>query len=245
MKKLLIILALVMVLGISGCKTASPEPSPTLEETQQTLDDLENIECLVGLNGALSCHIVETEETASNGLLSVNASDDLDKTKLPSYMLDVNGDYVTTDSIGEQFKLKYFDSETQHVYDEYHKLRGETMLKFVFEDVDLDANEVFAKIVLLINELEYYEYYFLSSTHVVIEVAWIDTNGYGHKVIVESSSDNLLSDAIVITPQAIFDGDMELYYLLNDVSIDESIINQLYYDYTTNDTYIGFILDYK
>jgi hypothetical protein len=74
MKKLLLVLFSILVIGLGGCVAPAP---PT------NIDDLnENLECLVGLNGQLSCYEIEVDNN-----FTVKASGDLDKTSLPSYML--------------------------------------------------------------------------------------------------------------------------------------------------------------
>lgn len=236
MKKLLLVLFSILVIGLGGCVAPANTDTVTIEDLN------ENLECLVGLNGQLSCYEIDDDND-----FTVKASGDLDKTKLPSYMLEcveLYCEYVSVDDLGIKLKEKYFLSTESHIYDDYHKSQGETLFKFVLEG-EYNENDIFAKISILLFELQYYDYYFLSSTHVVIQVYWTEDNGQAHRIIVESSSDNLLSEAITITPMAVYDGDLELYYDLMNLVIDMDEVYAYYNVYVTEETFIGYVLDYK
>lgn len=234
MKKLLsIAIALLLVFSIGACNSV-----PDVEQ------DLTYENCVVGLNGRISCWEVEEDDVSFSLLQQVNAKDEFDKDSYPDYMNDELGNYVTLNSIGDLFKAKYFDGELPHEYDD-HFVLGYTQFKFIMYDKAYSPDDIFSRIVLMLNELANYEYYILSSTHVVINVYWTDIHNEAHRIIISTMSGNLLGDGIILTCDSIYDGLFEMSYNAGEDNINILDVNIYYEDNVNSKLFDVFVLDFK
>lgn len=241
MKKLVGVLVVVLTLTISlvGC-TSTPQDIKNLSKSEvlEIVDEYCEIDYLTQ-----DIYCDSTGVTDASVLQVINAFEDV--TVYPSYMLDENDEYVTVDQIGLLLKAKYFINEDVNAEDDYYKKDGKTLFKFDLGVDDLASNDLFAKAVLILNEIENYDYYYLSSTDVVIDIVWMDTNYYAHRVTLTTSKDNLLSDTLIITPEGFFTNYLEMEYDTMDCTVTQPEVLAYYYAYTTNETYGGYVLNYE
>lgn len=241
MKKLLGATLFILILSMTlvGCGTTT---------APQELNELSKAEVLATVEeyceiDYLTQDIICDSEgvTDARVLAVINAFDDT--SQYPSYMFDEHNEYVTIDDLGALLKVKYFETTFVDERDDYYKKSGETVFKIVMQQGFYTQDDMFAKAVLMLNELENYDYYYLSSSDVVIEVYWLEPTGYGRGFEIRTSKDNLLSDTLLITPEGFFTNYLEMEYDTMDVEIDETLVNTWYNEY--KDDYIGYVLNYQ
>ena len=238
MKKLFGVILLVTVLSISLVGCQSPTNLNTGLTEKEILESVEKYCKTDIISQELVCDTSEVKDTRVLAVLSAYE----DTTQYPSYMLDSEGNYVSMEQLGKLVKTKYFQLGNQE-YDKYYKEEGVTYLQFVDNDfVDYDQNQIFAKLVLILEELSDYKYYILNN-EVLVRFFWHSTDGYTKSVQLKTASENLLSDTLVISPDSFFTGYLEMKYKLDSVLIDEEIITLIYDDYVTNGTFNGYVLN--
>ena len=234
MKKLNGILLLVIVLSISlmGCNSTSKD----LTE-KEILESVEKYCKTDIISQELVC---DTSEVKDERVLAVLSAYE-DTTVYPSYMLDSDGNYVSMEDLGGLLKDKYFGSSVNQ-YDIFTKKGGVTTMRFVADyGTEHNQNEIFAKLVLILEELSNYNYYILNND-VVIKFLWTDSQGYERLIELTTSSENLLSDTLEISPDSFFTGYLEMSYRTLQLELTQENIIALYDNYVANGTYDGYVL---
>ena len=238
MKKLYGVLALVIILSMSLVGCQSPTDSTSLTE-KEVLEAVEKYCKTDIISQELVCDTSEITDVRVFTALQAYE----DTTEYPSYMLDDEGNYVTMEALGLLLKDKYFGIGKME-YDEFYKSEGVTMFQFSnSEAYDYNPNELYAKLVLILQEISSYNYYILNN-EVVVKIVWNTTDGYTKIFELKTSSENLLSDTLTISPDSFFTGYLEMKYKDNgSVIVVEENITALYDSYVENGTYDGYVLN--
>ena len=100
-------------------------------------------------------------------LTVIQLKDTLDKTKAPEYILNINEEYVSFNHLGQLLKLKYFGLEVDE--NDLYLVGFQAKLRMVISDEDMTNEEVLARTILLIEELQNYKFYIISDhrTHYI------------------------------------------------------------------------------
>ena len=247
MKKILIlILGFIMVLSLASCV-----PTQGLNEYRSDLEDLEirvaemeyildNLGILTGLNGQQSYYIVPQEEQTASIFQNVSAMEemvsDLDKSKLPPYLFDLEGNPVSFNDVGELLLAKYYGS---NAYDEtYYRVGFQTKIRMTITDENMTIDQFMARTILMVEELGLYQYWLLGGSELYLQITFNDTN---FEIFIYMPS--LLSEAFNLTPSDYYNQywEIETKNLIFDLEQ-----TQIYYDeFILNETFIGYVLDYK
>lgn len=239
MKKLYGIVLLLTVLSISlvGCK--SPTELNTGLTEKEILESVEKYCKTDIISQELVCDTSEVKDTRVLAVLSAYE----DTTQYPSYMLDYEGNYVSMLDLGELLKMKYFELGVNQ-YDIFSKRNGSTFIRISNVIMtDYNENDLFVKLFLMMEELSNYNYYILNND-VTIMFVWYDTAGIQRSIELTTSSENLLSDTLYITPDGFFTGYLEMSYDSLNVTISQLEVNSIYETYKTDSTYSGYVLNY-
>lgn len=224
---------LVAIMGIGLGLALSPS-QPSIEN---------EVECDYGKN-YLEYNCQEVLEQPS---YVVNAKEKLDTNKYPSYMIDAEGYYLQFDELGRLFKEKYFGVIEEHQYDNYVFLDlsnpNITKFKFVLEG-NYNADDIYAKAVLLLNEFRNYEFYYVSNGVIIIEVYWIE-NGLTKEVRLGVSTATLLNQDFTLGVATFFDNEFGSIVEVENCQVNQELAQNKYDQYVTEQTYIGYVLDYK
>lgn len=230
----LIAFILVAILGIGIGLSINPS-NPNVEEEYN---------CVVGKNYQEHC----VKVIVDNQTNLVNAKDKLDVTKYPSYIIDEEGYFLQFDVLGQRFKEKYFGVLEEHVYDDYYFVDfikdNVTSFKFVLEG-DYNPNDIYARMIILIQEFENYGYYYVSNGLIQVEVVWFDSLNLVHKIKIGTTTSSLLDVDFSVDYNTFIDGDLGSLIRLEAVTINIVEVETFYNDYITNLTYDGYVLDYK
>ena len=249
MKKILILLVMLFTITLIGCGEEPYNYTPDIQDLQNQINEqqtqidlmqdayselyedydemyqiLEDIGVIEGLNGqrayylptALSLELLGTE---------------LDKDKAPDYVLDINGDYISFETVADLLVEKYFGNLV--TVDE--AVVG-FQLKMVLSHGDITANEFMARLIFMINELSLYDFYIIGSSEIYIQTV------YGGTSYIKIPMQTLRSDFITLTPEVIYSGTYEIQ--LFQMAFNKVTVQTLYDDFVLNETFTGYVLDY-
>jgi len=251
MKKLLIgLISLMLVLGIAGCNSPAPDVElenrvtgletqvdlleTQVEELEQILIDLEIIE---GLNGQREYYLPRQESTMFN-VTSVSAGDvellgdELDKVSAPSYVLDVDENYIPFYNVMELLIDKYFNEDVT-----LHSASIGSQVSAVVLTDDVNINDYFARLFLMIEELSNYDFYIIGGSELYIQ-SQIEGMTY---IIIPIQT--LRSSFITMTADVFIEGTYEISSYRLDY--DNETVKRLYEQYVIDETFTGYVLDYK
>ena len=100
-----------------------------------------------------------------------------------------------------------------------------------------------ARTIMLIEELRNYNFYLMSANDLFIEVFRDDTM-YIQYFSIYITTTVLMSDAFTITPDGVLANDYEME-LFSYEPIDYWEVMAFYDDYVLNNTFDGYVLDFK
>jgi len=188
---------------------------------------LDNITVTTGLNGQVSVYENDYESVVSNysGIAKMVASiefmkDTFDKSKAPSYIVDVNGDYISFEQLSLMLKAKYFSDEINS--GDLYQMGSMSYMQILFTGEN-DINDLFAKAVLMIEELRTYPFYIISSSEIQVLIS----NG-NNMLRIKIPLVTMLNDYFEITLEGIYSGDYEMKV---DLATIDLAVAQSYYDY--------------
>lgn len=208
------------------------------EELQAINDRLDNITVTTGLNGQKS--IYENQVAQYSGIARLIAQvefmkETFDSIKAPSYIVDANGDYISFKDLGVMLKQKYFGAEYNE--QDIYMMGSKAYMQMVFEGEN-DVDDLFARIVLLVEEIRNYPFYILSSSELVIFIA----NG-NNNIKLTIPLVTMLNDYFEISLEGIHANDYEMILTGSQTNL---AVAQSFYDYhVSKGTYDGFVLDWK
>ena len=216
-----------------------------IETMQERLD---NLKFTKGLNEQISVYenTKSALQTMSNTLTKiVNENANFNDLTAPAYIMDVDDNYISMDDLGKMLKLKYFGDDTIHDEDMYY-MNGKSYMRFMIEDGMTDE-ELFARVILLIDEFRNYEFYALSCPELVISVYRFQNGDYS-KIEISIHLTVVINDYFTITPIVILNEEFETRLTFNSISNIELIESDIttHYDYfVDNNTFTGFVLNYN
>ena len=256
MKKLLLFLVtLTLVLALGACKSASSDTNDyalksdveLLEDDIQALQErIDNLVVVNGINGTVSVYENQKNiDTLNNALIVLSSDltmltkkDTFDKDKnAPDYIKDEVGGYVSFYELGRKLQSKYFNEVGVSQYDIYD-MGSKAYLQFELTG-QYEANDLFARIVLMIDEIRNYDFYVMSSNELEIYIMWEN-----YRMSVNIPNTVILNSFFEITLDGIYSGDYEMELWTHNTGVTNSTAQTFYDDYVTNETYSGFVLNY-
>ena len=248
MKKLLsILITLMLVLIIAGCNSPAPNTviDTTLEDRVTVLEEqvaeleqvLVDIEIIEGLNGQREYYLPKTESTLLN-FTSVSAGtielmgDELDKASAPSYVLDVDENYIPFYDVMELLVAKYFTDDVS-----LHTASIGFQIKAVILTENINKEDYVARLILMIDELSNYDFYIIGGSELYIQ-SQIDGMTY-----ITIPVQTLRSSFITMTADVMIEGTYEITSY--GLEYDGVQVKALYDGYVTAETFAGYVLDYK
>lgn len=257
MKKLLFIIIALLTFAFIGCDQATAEQTTQYDysqdidlleaQLQSQIDQIEaqivelqalidNITAIEGLNGRVSYYINQVQ-TLSETLSELKTEKDyLDKSKLPDYLFDINGEFVNEHDLQSLLGSKYLG-----IYDIVNDdaiVGFQFKLKYIINSPIADIDEFVARVIMLVNELRLYDFYIIGSSEIYLS---FDIEGIGtvyFKFLVQT----LLTDTLPVVPDVVCNEWLftQLYGLSPNV---DNV--QAYYDaYVLNGTFDGYVLNY-
>ena len=200
---------------------------------------LDNIIAIEGLNGQTVYYYQDQITTLSDTVMLLK--DTLDKTKVPSYMVDPDTqEYVSLNELAQRLKLKYYGAEEHR--DDKTEMGTRTDIKYYFVS-NMPLYEVFARTVLLIEEIRNYDFYIIGSTELLIRVYVYDELGFPKQLQIQIPMQVMLNDAFTINLDGIYSQDYEMR--LTGDGFTQSLAQQTYDEFILNGTFDGYVLDFK
>ena len=254
MKKILILLVMIFTFSLVSCGETTTQYDYAIDidnletDIQNQIDALElqleilqerldNLTVIEGLNGQRSYYenqMAELSETI------IELSTKFDKDKMPTYTIDENGDYVSFDDLAILLKQKYFGVSSSANDNYMMTYQARMVYKFTTE---LDANDIYARLVLLIEELRHYEFYIISCSYINVTVLASDINGQPIEQYINIPLVIMLNEAFTVDIETIYNGSFEIEYEHYN-TVDLLTAQALYDDYVLNETFTGYVLDY-
>ena len=252
MKKiLLVILTLTLVFGLGACNNAPTEDYATKSELElleieiEALQErIDNLVVVRGLNGQVIIYENQSlydELEASLVTLSVEymvVKDTFDKAKdAPDYIKNDAGGYISFEDLGGLLQAKYFGENTLSAYDKF-TMGSKAFMQFELSGVQ-DTNDIFAKTIILIEEIRNYSFYVLSCSE--LEISLIYDNSVLTIIIPLVV---VINDYFEITLNGIYDGDYEMRIEMYQTTIDEELSQAFYNGYILDELFNGYVLNY-
>ena len=250
MKKLLaIIISLVLVIGLVGCKSPTDTTDlenrldlleASVEEQQNKIDVLEDfyrsVVPTVGLNGQVDYYY---NNQSYLSLTSFNLMTDekkekdyLDATKFPDYIWDLNEDYISVDDLVNKLTMKYFGLESEGLTGFQFKIKMDS------SDLDITNEEFIVRACMMIMELSEYDFYTIDTTQLYFEFI----AGGSQYMTVRMSL--LINDNYVLHPAIFWSGLMDT--TIEGITYDVSLLEAMYDQYILDETFSGYVLpNYK
>ena len=262
MKKLILVLTIFSVMLLGACASSdSPdleEDTITMEELELRLEALEedyiasqeqidlleerfnNLVVTTGLNGQIDYYENSTNNEDEEIFLSLSTytyltkeDEIIDVSKFPSYIWDINGDYITIDDLTKLLVNKYFPGT-----DAIGTIGIQFKITFTLADYDMTNDEFIARLSMLVIELSEYDYYTIDSPQLYVYAQFnLQTIEF------KSRMSLLVTDKYNLTP-------IIFYEQLLDVSIsgleyDSALVTQYCDEFILNDTFINYVLNYN
>ena len=264
MKKVLVLLVMLFTISLVACDNDTTTVLTTNEyevlqnevnslesEIQAQIDALElqiallqeridNLVSVEGLNGQTIWYESQIQ-MLSETIDTLESS--FDDTKAPSYMVDENGDYIELEDLAYMLKEKYYN-KYRHGSDVF-KMGDQLYLRYHFTS-DMTQDEVFARTVLLIEEMQNYEFYVLSCTELVIHIYNYDDNSEDHQIKIYIPLTVLINDMFDLTLESIYNEQYEATVELSPNTILDYETTLTFYDsFVDSGVFSGYVLDFE
>lgn len=197
---------------------------------------LESIGVIEGLNGQVEYYTNITGLTYLSYVeLTDTEKDFMDKSKLPDYLFDINGEFVDQDDLALLLKTKYYGEE-QHASDELQFVSNGVMLLWL--ETTMSNEEFMARTVLMIEELRNYDFYIIGNEDILFRI-FHNAECIDIKIKVQT----MRTDGIILSPQVIYD---EMFFVtISGIEYDNELVQFIYDQYVLEETFSGYVLDYK
>ena len=246
MKKILLLIIAIFSFALVGCgETATTDNSIAnlelrIADIESQLDELqitiEHITVTEGLNGQVDYYVNKVNELSVVLLELKTEKDYMDKSKLPEYLFDTEGEFVDEIELKELLGAKYFGYPVHQ--EDTATIGFQFKFRYVINDSEIDLDDFLAKAVLLTNELSNYSYYIIGSSEIYLEFI-INNNTYYLKYLVQT----LLEDSLVMCPEIVIEE--WLFTSCYGFNADLESVNTYYDSYLLNETFTGYVLDYN
>ena len=250
MKKLyMIMISLVLMIGLGAC-TPSQDTSELdeltnrielvendLELQQDKIDVLEefyrNVVPSVGLNGQTDYYYNQENylSLASFDLLT-SEKDYLDKTKFPDYIWNIEGEYVDVNELAKLLVEKYLG-----LTEDVSGFTGTTFTIKLDNDTEFTNEDFMVRVCMMIMELAEYDFYTIDSSQFYIEFV----GGASEYMIGRTSL--LVSDNYNLHPAIFWSGLLDTQ--VEGITYDVLLLDDIYDTFIENETFSGYVLDYK
>ncbi len=198
-----------------------------------------NIGVIEGLNGQREYYIIPQNDYVDNTVWQgVNASEyetlgsELDKSKAPAYILDVDDNYIPFEDVAQLLVDKYFEDRIEIL-----EASVGSQVKLRIDRLNMTQSEYMARMILLIEELSNYDWYIIGASTLYIQT---DFNG---TTWIKAPMQTLRSDFVTITPEVIYSGwyEIDVY----GMSYIPSMVQSTYDGLVLSELFNGFVLDFE
>lgn len=251
MKKLLLTLTLIVVMTLGGCVTAPPtdyskdfkdlEDKITLLESELVELELVQENMQSYLNRMVWVGYLLDEETeldAMQGMymsldgfeaLSDTEKDLVDVTKFPSYIWDLNGDYVDLDTMCSLLTMKYLGM--------YSDCQGTFQLRIKLDNTgEFTSEEYIVRLSMMLIELSEYDFYTIDYPQIQVELI----AGGTKRLELQSSLFNTPKYENALHPSIIWDEMFEIEVI--GFPYDETQLDAIYQLFIDEATFEGYVL---
>ena len=196
-------------------------------------DRFDNLVVTTGLNGQTDYYENNEGLYMAEFIPLAKESDYVDLSKFPDYIWDINGDYISIDDLGKLLVAKYFDGLVANANTGF-----QFRIDFTLYNSPMSNEEFIARLSMLVIELSYYDYYTIDSSQLYF---YLYFNQY--TVQLKSRMSLLVTDKYTLDPAIFY---LELLDVdIEGISYDEVIVQQFCDDFILNETFTGYVLDYK
>lgn len=246
MKKLLLLVStLVLIIGLGACNSA-PDTIDYVTRDEMELEInqlwaiLEDIGVIEGLNGQREYYIQDNKVPTGVLFTKVSAFEietlgiELDKTKAPSYILDLDGNYVPFEDLAQLLLQKYYGVGLGQGFARINfQARIQTDITS-----ELTIDEFVARTILMFEEIRQYDWYIIGSSEFYMYLTF-----NGATVEVSIPIQTMRADWLTMTPEVIYNSWYEIS--IKHISYNNTQVQAFYDEYVTNGTFNGYVLDYK
>lgn len=238
MKKLLLVLTFLLTLSLGACNNApedfvSQEEYNLLEERVLALEEeLGSLVVTRGLNGQVDYYVNGEQYflSLSSFEMMVTEKDYLDKTKFPSYIFDLDGEYIDVNELGNLLSQKYLGIDSTTTIGFQYKIKLE-------QPENMSTSEYMARICMMIVELSEYDFYTIDSPELYIEFV------AGGSQYMKVRMSLLVTDKYILHP-AIFWNELMDTRLVG-ISVPPVVVEEFYDNFIIEETFTGYVLDYN
>ncbi|NOQ50463.1 MAG: hypothetical protein GQ557_02200 [Mycoplasmataceae bacterium] len=242
MKKTIIslIVIMIMVVFVGACSPTDTPDYVTQEELNEVQAQLNEVQSYLDRMVWVGYMLPETDIDLNNeevfyvsrlGLeyLVSTESDLIDWSKFPDYILDLNGDYISVDDLGNMLTQKYFGIDSTTIAGFQYKMT-------IIKPIDMSQDDFVIRLSMMIIELSYYDFYTLgipelyivlnegASSHIKIRMSILNTDKYDGSLV----------------PAMFYGGLMDAQIM--GLSFNAENVELLYAQYILDETYFGFVL---
>lgn len=204
---------------------------------------LDNITVVTGLNGQISIFEKTGTEIQMLQEIIVELKDTFDKSKAPDYIIDEFGEFVTQQEVGRLLKEKYYNDTTLGtvgIAEDWFSVGSIARYQFAF-DTEFTTEEILARTVLLIQELQQYTFYNISSSEMTISV-YYSQDGNTNALHITIPLVTAINGFFEINLDGILSED---YMMVIDIGVvNQTEAQALYDEFILLETFSGFVLDY-
>ena len=251
-KLLLVILTITVVLSLGACASSDATLDTRVSELENLVDiqqaqinaleeRFNNLVVTTGLNGVQDYYENESNNDADSSIYTslstfeylTKETDVINVNDYPEYIWDENGDYITIDELGKLLVAKYFYGTDATASTGY-----QFRITFTLDDTSMSNEEFIARLSLLIIELSAYDYYTLDSPQFYTYLRF-----NGQTVQVQARMTLLVTDKYTLVPAIFYEELLDTN--ISGISYDNDIVKLHCDTFIANETFTGYVLNYK
>lgn len=262
MKKiLLVLLTIISVILLGACASSDDtldsrvsELENVIEVQQTQIDALQdeldglallfeileerfnNVVSTVGINRQVDYYENQSTSPLSDMAYEtlIKEEDVLDKSKFPDYIWDIDtGEYVSINDLTKLLVAKYFNG-TNAVGSTGYQYRT----TFTLNDEDMSNEEFVARLSMMVIELSNYDFYTIDTSQLYYYIYFNNQT-----VELQARMSLLVTDKYELSPVIFYEELLDTK--ISGISYDSLIVETYCNDYITNETFIGYVLNYK
>lgn len=242
MKKLLtILLTLVFVFSLGACNSAPETDYVTREEFIELQEQVEAQQDYLS-RMVWQGYMLPEGDIDVNGneifymsvlgfeYLTKTEKDYLNKSKFPDYIWDEFDNYVDIDTLGDLLTQKYFGVNSESTLGFQYKIK-------IYKPDEMTQDDFVTRLCMMIMELSEYDFYSLDSTELYLQL----NEGASSHMKVRMSL--LTTDKYNLHAGMFWNGLMDTD--IQGLGYNIATVEALYEQYEADETFTGYVLDFK